>query len=97
MLLVITVRDAGQLYVYSTGNKVHLYVEQPDLLRELNLHKSLDLGKPSYMSKALEPMLGKGIIHANGHYWAFQRKLIAPEFFLSKLKVDQNIFSYIHT
>lgn len=76
----------GQLYVYSRGNKVHLYVEQPDLLRELNLHKSLDLGKPSYMSEALEPMLGKGIIHANGHYWAFQRKLIAPEFFLSKLK-----------
>lgn len=89
------VKDAGQLYVYSTWNKVHLYVEQPDMLRELNLHNSLSLGKPSYTKDVPEPMLGKGIIHANGNYWAFQRKFIA-EFFLGKLKVTV-VQTHTHT
>ncbi|KAK9290490.1 hypothetical protein L1049_008660 [Liquidambar formosana] len=76
----------GQMYMYSTGNKQHLYVSQPQFVKELNLHKSLDFGRPSYLTRATEPMLGDGIIKANGQHWAYQRKLIAPEFFLDKVK-----------
>ncbi|XP_061375493.1 cytochrome P450 714A1-like, partial [Gastrolobium bilobum] len=76
----------GSMYMYSTGIKQHLYVEKPELIKELNLHRSLDLGRPSYLSKPLKPMLGGGILRANGLQWAFQRNLIAPEFFLTKIK-----------
>ncbi|KAI9108048.1 hypothetical protein K1719_020921 [Acacia pycnantha] len=79
-------KQYGPIFLYSTGNKQHLYVGDPELVKELNLIRSLDLGKPSYLSKPLKPMLGNGIIRANGHYWSFQRNLVAPQLFLSKIK-----------
>nr|XP_016512365.1 PREDICTED: cytochrome P450 714A1-like [Nicotiana tabacum] len=76
----------GPIYTYSTGNKQHLYVNQPELVKEMNQSKSLDLGKPSYVTKRLAPMLGNGILKSNGHIWAMQRKIVAPEFFMDKVK-----------
>ncbi|XP_009791714.1 cytochrome P450 714A1-like [Nicotiana sylvestris] len=76
----------GPIYTYSTGNKQHLYVNQPELVKEMNQSKSLDLGKPSYVTKRLAPMLGNGILRSNGHIWAMQRKIVAPEFFMDKVK-----------
>ncbi|WCJ27886.1 Cytochrome P450 714A1 [Euphorbia peplus] len=76
----------GKVYKYSTGNKQHLYITEPEVVKSLNFHKSLEIGKPKYLSKAMEPMLGNGIIRANGSLWAHQRKLIAPVFFLQKAK-----------
>lgn len=73
--------------MYSTGAKQHLYVSDPKLLRELKLHNSLNLCRPTYLSKPLKPLLGNGLIVANGHEWVYQRKLIAPEFYLDKVKV----------
>ncbi|KAI5445396.1 hypothetical protein KIW84_013580 [Lathyrus oleraceus] len=74
------------VYLYSTGLKQHLYVGKPELIKDINLHTSLDLGRPSYLSKPLMPMLGNGILRANGQLWSFQRNLIVPEFFMSKIK-----------
>ena len=74
--------------MYTTANKQHLYAATPELIKALNLHKSLDLGRPIYLSKTSGPLLGNGIIRANGTHWAHQRKLIAPEFFLHKAKVN---------
>ncbi|XP_004305066.1 PREDICTED: cytochrome P450 714A1-like isoform X2 [Fragaria vesca subsp. vesca] len=79
-------REYGPVFLYSTGAKQHLYVSDPKLLRELKLHNSLNLCRPTYLSKPLKPLLGNGLIVANGHEWAYQRKLIAPEFFLDKVK-----------
>ncbi|OIT20192.1 cytochrome p450 714a1 [Nicotiana attenuata] len=76
----------GPIYTYTTGNKQHLYVNQPELVKEMNQSKSLDLGKPSYVTKRLAPMLGNGILRSNGHIWAMQRKIVAPEFFMDKVK-----------
>ena len=58
-----------------------------EVVKEMNQLNTLNLGKVSYMTKALQPMLGNGIIRANGHLWAHQRKIIAPEFFMDKVKV----------
>ncbi|KAL5738916.1 hypothetical protein ACOSQ2_028096 [Xanthoceras sorbifolium] len=84
--LQIWTRRYGKIYMFSTGTHQHLVVHEAELIKELKLHKSLDLGTPSYLSKAVEPMLGNGIIKANGQHWSFQKKLIAPEFFLHKVK-----------
>ncbi|KAK7317048.1 hypothetical protein RJT34_00957 [Clitoria ternatea] len=79
-------KQYGLLYTYSTGMKQHLYVNQPDLVREMNQCITLDLGKPTYITNKLAPMLGNGILRANGLSWAQQRKLVAAEFFMDKVK-----------
>ncbi|KAJ1387502.1 Cytochrome P450 [Sesbania bispinosa] len=79
-------KQYGLLYTYSTGMKQHLYVNQPDLVREMNQCITLDLGKPSYVTNKLAPLLGNGILRANGLSWAQQRKLVAAEFFMDKVK-----------
>ncbi|XP_065860005.1 cytochrome P450 714C2-like isoform X2 [Euphorbia lathyris] len=43
-------------------------------------------GKPSYLSKDRGPLLGKGIASTDGSIWAHQRKIIAPEFYIDKVK-----------
>jgi hypothetical protein len=70
-----------------------MYVNQPELVKEMNQCITLDLGKPSYITKRLSPLLGNGILRSNGHIWAQHRKIVAPEFFMDKVKVtDQNLF-----
>ncbi|XP_061988862.1 cytochrome P450 714A1-like [Rosa rugosa] len=75
----------GPIYMYSTGSKQHLYVSDPNLLRGIKQHNTLDLGKPTYLGKPLQPLLGDGIVRSNGQHWANQKKIIAPEFFLNKV------------
>ena len=78
---------AGLIYTYSTGNKQHLYVNNAELVKEMNQCITFDLGKPSYVTKRLAPMLGNGILRSNGPIWAQQRKIVAPEFFMDKVRV----------
>ncbi|KAG5036009.1 hypothetical protein JHK87_010919 [Glycine soja] len=89
-------KQYGLLYTYSTGMKQHLYVNQPDLVREMNQCITLDLGKPTYITNKLAPMLGNGILRANGLSWAQQRKLVAAEFFMDKVK-GKEVFSKLRS
>nr|WMZ41185.1 cytochrome P450 family 714 subfamily A polypeptide 1 [Ipomoea batatas] len=84
-------KQYGCIYTYSTGNKQHLYVNKAELVKEMNQKSSMELGKPSYVTKRLSPMLGNGLLRSNGHMWALQRKIIAPEFFMDKVKHHVNL------
>ncbi|GAB4827729.1 hypothetical protein Ancab_034615 [Ancistrocladus abbreviatus] len=79
-------KQYGPVYTYSTGNRQHLYVNDAEMVREISQNMSLDLGKPSYVTKALAPMLGNGILRSNRLIWAQHRKLLAPQFFMDKVK-----------
>ncbi|XP_030928905.1 cytochrome P450 714A1-like isoform X4 [Quercus lobata] len=79
-------KEYGLIYTYSTGMRQHLYVNQPELVKEMNQCITLALGKPYYVTKRLAPMLGNGILRSNGLIWAQQRKIVAPEFFMDKVK-----------
>ncbi|VAI06008.1 unnamed protein product [Triticum turgidum subsp. durum] len=68
------------------GNAVFLHVSRADVVRDINLCVSLDLGKSSYLKATHEPLFGRGILKSNGEACAHQRKIIAPEFFLDKVK-----------
>ncbi|KAK1286788.1 hypothetical protein QJS10_CPB20g00039 [Acorus calamus] len=76
----------GPTYMYSVGNLVSLYVAEPGLVKDISLYVSQDLGKPSYLQKAHEPLFGNGILKANGPAWAHQRRIISPEFYMDKVK-----------
>lgn len=79
---------AGPIFSYSMGNVVALHVSHPDLVKDITLCVSLDLGKATYLKKTHEPLFGQGILKSNGEAWAYQRRIIAPEFFLEKVKVS---------
>ncbi|GJU92804.1 cytochrome P450 714C2-like protein [Tanacetum coccineum] len=77
---------AGKTFAYSAGNIHFLCITDPELVKEVSLHTSLDLGKPSYLSKDRGPMFGQGILSSNGPYWSHQRKIIAPHLYPDKVK-----------
>ncbi|WCJ23049.1 Cytochrome P450 714C2 [Euphorbia peplus] len=76
----------GPTFMYSTGNLHLLCTRDAEMIKEINLCNSLCLGKPSYLSKDRGPLLGKGIVSTDGPLWAHQRKIIAPEFYIDKVK-----------
>nr|XP_043611061.1 cytochrome P450 714C2-like isoform X2 [Erigeron canadensis] len=76
----------GNTFMYSSGNIHFLCITDPELAKEVGLYTSLDLGKPSYLSKDRGPLLGQGILSSSGAYWAKQRKIIAPQLYPDKVK-----------
>ncbi|WJX76130.1 hypothetical protein P8452_59581 [Trifolium repens] len=85
----------GPIYLFSTGSIQRLMVTDMEMVKEIILNTSLNLGKPSYLSKDMRPLLGQGMVSSSGHIWAHQRKIIAPELYLDKVKamVDQIVDS----
>ncbi|KAK1382320.1 Cytochrome P450 [Heracleum sosnowskyi] len=78
--------EFGKNFTFALGKTQFLYVGDGDLVREMSLCKTLDLGKPSYMRKERGPLLGKGILTTSKEAWVHQRKTIAPTFFVDKVK-----------
>lgn len=73
--------------MFSLGNIQSLHINDPDLVKEIITNTSTDLGNPTFKEKELGPLLGQGILTTNGASWAHQRKIIAPEFYMDKVKV----------
>ncbi|ESW18913.1 hypothetical protein PHAVU_006G081800 [Phaseolus vulgaris] len=83
----------GQVFMFSLGTIPILCVDQPDIVREFSVCTSLDLGKPAYQFKQQRPLVGKGVLYSNGAEWVHQRKIVAPELYMGKLKGMMNIIS----
>jgi len=79
--------NEGRIYTYSTGLKQHLYINHPEMVKELSQTNTLNLGRITHITKRLNPILGNGIITSNGPHWAHQRRIIAYEFTHDKIKV----------
>lgn len=79
-------KQFGDMFVFALGNTQIVYVTQPDVVRDITTCTSLDLGKPSYQHKERGPLLGQGILTSNGTIWAHQRKILAPELYMEKVK-----------
>uniref|UniRef100_A0A5B6YIB8 Uncharacterized protein n=1 Tax=Davidia involucrata TaxID=16924 RepID=A0A5B6YIB8_DAVIN len=77
---------SGRTFLFALGRVPLLYATDPDLVREINLCKSLN-----YLQKDRGPLLGKGLITSNGAVWSHQRKTIAPELYMDKVKDMLNL------
>ena len=73
--------------MFSLGNTLILHVTEHDMVREITTCTSLDFGKPSYQAKERGALLGNGVLTSNGTHWAHQRKILAPELYMEKVKV----------
>ncbi|KAL6841427.1 hypothetical protein ACP4OV_028945 [Aristida adscensionis] len=76
----------GETYVYWLRRRAAVYVSEPELIREIARVVSLDMGKPTYLQKGQEPLFGRGVLKANGAAWHRQRRLIAPEFYMARVR-----------
>ena len=83
VILILT----GSTFMFSLGNIQILHMNHPDVVKEISICTSLDLGKPSYQHKERGPLLGLGILTSNGATWAHQRKILAPELYMEKVNV----------
>ncbi|KAG4393519.1 hypothetical protein GLYMA_03G106633v4 [Glycine max] len=63
------INQYGPLYLFSTGTIQWLMVTDIKMVKEIIMYTSLDLGKPTYLSKDLGPLLGQGILSASGQIW----------------------------
>ncbi|XVE99122.1 hypothetical protein REPUB_Repub03eG0169900 [Reevesia pubescens] len=86
-------KQYGSRFMFSLGNTQILHVTDPDVAKEIITCTSLDLGKPSYQRKETGPLLGEGILTSNGARWAHQRKILAPEMYLDKVKGMMNLMA----
>ncbi|XAR60841.1 hypothetical protein NMG60_11034365 [Bertholletia excelsa] len=83
----------GQVFMFSLGKIQILHVSEPNMVREITTCTSLDLGKPSYQQEERGSLLGRGVLTSNGIVWARQRKIIAPELYLEKIKRMTNLIT----
>ncbi|KAJ9680492.1 hypothetical protein PVL29_019730 [Vitis rotundifolia] len=76
----------GPIFTYSTGNIQLLCITDPEMVKHISLSTSLSLGRPSFASKERRPLFGEGILSSSGSIWAYQKKIIAPELYMDKVK-----------
>lgn len=57
------------------------------MVKEIGYWTPSELGKPTFLKKTRKALFGGGLFSVNGDEWAYQRKIIAPEFFMEKIKV----------
>ncbi|GLT67127.1 hypothetical protein SLA2020_394560 [Shorea laevis] len=81
-------KQYGPNYMFWAGILPVLYLGEHDLVKEISLCTSLDLGKSTFLQKFFGPLFGQGLLTSNGLSWAYQRKIIAPELNLVKIKVQ---------
>jgi len=79
-------KQFGQVFLFALGNTQIIHVNEPDTVKEITTCVSLDLGKPTYQHKERGALLGQGILTSNGAVWAHQRKILAPELYMEKVK-----------
>ncbi|CAD6258607.1 unnamed protein product [Miscanthus lutarioriparius] len=76
----------GPVFLYSTGVLEILHVAQPEMVKDMGHWTPSELGKPQHIMKSRKPLFGLGILIANGDLWAYEKKILAPQFFVEKIK-----------
>jgi len=76
----------GSVFLYSTGVLEVLHVAQPEMVKDMGHSTPSELGKPRHLMKSRKPLFGLGILTANGDLWAYEKKILAPQFFVEKIK-----------
>ncbi|KAL5569542.1 hypothetical protein UlMin_026117 [Ulmus minor] len=84
-------KQYGPTFMFSLGNMQCLHMNDAEVVKEMSICTSLDFGKPLYQQKMLGPLLGQGVLTSNGVSWSHQRKIVAREFSIDKVKGMTNL------
>ncbi|KAG8655392.1 cytochrome P450 714C2 isoform X2 [Manihot esculenta] len=78
----------GKLFKFALGGIQLLYVNNLNIVREINMFTSFELGKPAYLRNDRGVLLGKGLNASDGESWYHQRKTVAPQLYMHKDMVN---------
>lgn len=71
----------GDTYHVDEGGGSHLLVTRdPEVLRDLLVNRAADFQKAGSATDRLKPVLGHGLLTADGELWKRQRRLMQPHF-----------------
>ena len=79
---------AGPMFLFSFGSIQLLCLTDTEIVKGISLCTSLSLGKHPYVVKDSGALVGQGIGSSSVPIWAHQRKTIALEFYIDKVKVN---------
>lgn len=73
--------EYGDLYYVDEGGGSHLFITcDPDRIREVLVERATDFQKRGGANDRLVPILGDGLLTADGPAWKEQRRLLQPRF-----------------
>lgn len=61
------------------GTTLH-FIRHPDAIEHVLLTNNANYGKPRLVKQILAPMIGLGLLTADGELWKTQRRIVAPSF-----------------
>ncbi|KAF7725053.1 hypothetical protein EC973_000460 [Apophysomyces ossiformis] len=80
-------RDYGNLLTWhGVFNAPRLLVTDPELVKQILVVRAYDFVKPRYLSQFIVPVIGEGLIVAEGATHRFQRKMLNPAFSVHALR-----------
>ncbi|CAI8582913.1 unnamed protein product [Vicia faba] len=85
----------GKVFIYWLGTESFLYIVDPGFLKIMSSKVlAKKWGKPSVFRKDREPMVGNGLVMAEGTAWVHHRHVIAPTFTPLNLKTMASMMVY---
>ncbi|EFJ06388.1 hypothetical protein SELMODRAFT_186869 [Selaginella moellendorffii] len=79
-------KEYGKMYFYWWATEPRIMVTEPELIREVLAKKVTQFEKSDMMVSAIASIIGRGLIAVNGDEWSHHRRVVAPAFYLEKLK-----------
>ena len=76
----------GKNFLYWFGSKPRLAISDPDMVKEVLINKSGEIGKVPYNPQS-KLLFGQGLVGLEGHQWVFHRRIINHAFNLELIKV----------
>jgi cytochrome P450 len=85
-------RHSGRVFDMQIGSRIMTVIWHPTDIKQVLLDNAKAYGK-SEGYKAVQRMLGNGLLNSEGDFWLRQRKLIQPAFHLSKIAGMTNLMA----
>ncbi|XP_072979688.1 cytochrome P450 709B1-like [Typha angustifolia] len=76
----------GRTFLYWFGPEPHICITDPEMVKQVLSNKFGFYTKPN-RNPNIFALLGKGLVFAEGPYWARHRRLVSPAFAMDKLKL----------
>lgn len=70
-----------------------IFVNEPDLIRELLIKQSNHLHKDQFAGAVFRRVLGNGVFSAEGKQWKKQRKMVQPAFHAQRIQEYTNVMA----
>lgn len=91
--MLLEVRKLGDFVRMFYGPFPFYFVNSPDLVQEVLVHKAASFYKPGVQKTVLDPVVGKGLLTNDGDSWKQQRKLAQPAFHTRRIAAYADIIT----